>query len=93
MFINEDDISAKEQAEKESARIQIQNEHTGRKEGFSCQTCKGKKEIIRIIYRSQFVAFFRNCFVFLQLFYQKRAGRMGKQQGTVFYEIFGIIKE
>lgn len=54
----EDDISAKEKTEKQSAWLQGQNEHTGRKESFSGKTCQRKKEIIRIIYRSHYVAFF-----------------------------------
>ncbi len=54
----EDDISAKEKTEKQSAWLQGQNEHTGRKESFSGKTCKRKKEIVCIIYRSHYVAFF-----------------------------------
>ena len=44
----EDDISAKEKTEKQSAWLQGQNEHTGRKESFSGKTCQRKKEIIRV---------------------------------------------
>ena len=38
-FEYEDDISAEEKAEKQGAWFQSQNEHTGRKKGFSCEAC------------------------------------------------------
>lgn len=58
VFRYENDISAKEKTEEQGAWFQSQDEHTGRKKGISVQTCQGKKEIICIVYGSQYVTFF-----------------------------------
>lgn len=42
---DEDDLSAKNQAESESSRLQSQDEQRGRQKGISCQKSKRKSKI------------------------------------------------
>ena len=45
---HENDISAQEAFPFQGSRLQSQNEYSRRKKSFSSETCKRKKEIIRI---------------------------------------------
>ena len=51
----ENDISAEEEIESESSRIQSKNEHSRRKKSLSCKKSKRKKSIVSI--GRSFVAF------------------------------------
>ena len=60
---SEDDISAEEEIQIKSSRIQSQNEYGWRKKSISSQKIKGKKEIIRLgrIYVAYFPMFLIIC--------------------------------
>ncbi|GAB6955228.1 hypothetical protein JCM13369A_17720 [Mediterraneibacter glycyrrhizinilyticus JCM 13369] len=45
---NEDDISAEEEIQIQSSRIQSKNEHSRRKKSISCQKSKRKKTVISL---------------------------------------------
>ena len=45
---NEDDISAEEEIQIKSSRIQSKNEHTRRKKSIGCQKSKRKKTVISL---------------------------------------------
>lgn len=49
VLFHEDDISAQEAFPCKGSRFQGQNEYSRRKEGLGGQTCKGKKDIVRIV--------------------------------------------
>lgn len=60
---DENDISAKEEIQSKSSRIQSQNEYTWRKKSVSSEKIKGKKEIVSV--GRIYVAFFLNLHAFL----------------------------
>ncbi len=56
---HENDISAQEAFKSQGSRIQSENEYEGWKKGFSGQTCKRKKSIVRLGHRNVTFLFMR----------------------------------
>ena len=59
VLFHENDISAQEAFTRKGSRIQSENEYEGWKKGFSGQTCKGKKSIVRLGHRNVTFLFMR----------------------------------